>query len=116
VTDSPKVFLYQDGEGKQRHGDPTALLRRLHLYCNGDYNELLAQSESEKPETALPASQRLAKAVCQAFHLGEPWDDETGEGVLEDHWRGVLGRFLDLPGMSVETAEAMSTVPPVGGV
>ena len=42
MSDNTKVFLYQDGEGKQRHGDPTALLRRLHSYSHGDYNELAA--------------------------------------------------------------------------
>jgi hypothetical protein len=109
MSDDPKIFLYQDGEGKQRHGDPVALSRRLHSYCNGDFNELAAECESDQPETAFVANARLARAVCQTFRLGTPWNDETGQGVLESRWREVLTAFMDHP--EVTTAPAESAPP-----
>ena len=105
MTDNPKIFTYVDGDGKKRHGDPTALLRRLHSYCYGDFNQLADECESHQPETAFAANERLAKAVCQTFHLGQPWDEATGVGVLEGHWREVLAAFLDHP--EVTTADAV---------
>jgi hypothetical protein len=110
MSDNSNVFLYQDGEGKQRHGDPTALLRRLHCYSHGDYNELLEECEAKEPETAFAANERLARAVCQTFHLGKPWNEETGEGVLEGRWREVLSAFLDHPEVSPPSGEAAPTV------
>lgn len=112
MSDNAMVYEYKDSDGKTRKGDPVELLRRLNTYCNGDYNELVAQSKSELPEIAIPAADRLSKAVCLAFRLAPPWDDVKGEGTLEAVWTDLVNDFIDVIEKKEPPAVASPTSPP----
>jgi hypothetical protein len=103
------IYEYADGAGQVRKGDPIELLRRLNSYCNGDYNELLAQAQSELPEISIPAGDRLSKAVCLAFRLAPPWDDVKGEGTLEAVWTDIVNNLID----HVEKKEPPAVASPI---
>ena len=106
-----KVFKYQV-DGKDRWGDPLAIERKLHKMCgtSGRYAELLVEVNEAPVEVAFEAMAKLSVAVVAAFGLGsQPFDPDTGEGVMEREWMDTFLAFLEWQEKNDSGSEASPT-------
>jgi hypothetical protein len=87
------IFPYRR-RGGDVFGDPDEIGRRLDALL-GDTNKVLAGCHDVNPLVCLPSYELLGRATCEAFRLGEPFSEETGVGVTEREWLGVLNQFVE---------------------
>lgn len=104
-----RIFSYR-AKNRQVFGDPVALWRRMTAILGGYAHlvEVMNLARSDTP-MALEAAIELGHAVCHAFNLGEMFNPDTGEGVLEDEWCQVLKEFREWQEKNVLTAETSAT-------
>jgi len=110
---SDRIFSYSDG-ARTLYADPFEIHDRLVLALGGEtgINKALEEADSGHPEIAVPAWERLRNAVLFAFELGEPFNKETGQGVLRQTWWNALCAFLDFAAKKKESAGGLPTSSP----
>lgn len=101
-----KIFQYFDGQ-RQVYGDPLKIRRRLNGRLDGNLNKALADKDLS-PEHY----ERVLDAVVYAFDL-PPFNQETGEGAVEEVVVKALTSFLDwLQKKSPRRENSLTSVPP----
>lgn len=92
-----QIFAYYDG-ARDRHGDPLAIYRRLVRACDGDPERLQEDAESEIPQVASEAEERLMQAVRVAFEMA-PFDpvapDPANAGATDEDCYAALRAYAD---------------------
>jgi hypothetical protein len=88
-----EIFGYLHPSGKQVFADPLVITRRLTRMLGQDVKAAIAATKSEEDTQAEMAFAKLARAVCTAFDLGQPFDQMTGLGVREAVWVPVLNEY-----------------------
>lgn len=88
------IFTYRI-LGQPRHADPYKVRRVLHAHLGASLGSIIEQfnDPNTPPEVWSDVSERLYRATCAAFGL-EPFNEETGKGLLEKHARVLLGGFF----------------------
>lgn len=101
-----------ESAGRVRHADPLVLHRRLTRLLGGDYEGVLKNCHSPEDSLAELAYAKLARAVCTAFDLGEPFDPATGQGLLTEDWLPVFNAFVEWSEKNVPGPASTPTSPP----
>lgn len=91
-----RIYPYKRN-GVAMKGDPLALLRRFTAYMGGENKmaEVMTMAREGPDIPACQAFDTLQRATCETFKLGQPYDDATGEGVMEDEWYPLFLDFMD---------------------
>lgn len=91
--------------------DVVRVHRRLTAALDGQANSWLEKSESDDPEVASEADEKIDRAIRYAFEL-PAFDRTTGEGPTEGQVRDILNLFIDCLEKSKLTPEPSPTSSP----
>lgn len=87
--------------------DPIAAYRELNAALGGQPQKVIEESNHGDPEAKCRANQLLQEAACRVFHL-EPFNMETGRGMLQEECKGRITDFL----LWLKKNEPASPTPP----
>ena len=93
MNEEREIFVYEWPVGTPHAADPMVINRRMTRLLGGDVNAALAACKNSEDALAELAYDKLRRAVCTAFNLGEPFNPDTGMGVLEKEWIQVLDQY-----------------------
>lgn len=88
-----RIFKYQVN-GKDQYIDPYEAIRELWAGLDGEFNDILKNSQASDSRTACNSQRRLVPVVREVFSI-PAIDRETGEGMNDKEAIAVLKQFID---------------------